>query len=260
MAKRSTARIGDTFNCLTIIGDAEDYVWRDHHYKQWLCQCVCGKKLVVRDCHLKNGNSRSCGCMVTEWNKNKKKKVNYEVKGDTVVCTLSNGVQFLIDVDDYGRVKEYGWSYNRPRDYIFCNSLNQIPLSRFLLNCPPGFEVDHINHNRLDNRRCNLRIATKSENSANTRRIKNGILRYKGVSYCTQTGRWRASIHYGDMQTTIGRYDTMEQAAVAHDLVSYKLYGDFAWLNFPNLKNVYETRSLTERMEHWVETALAKKC
>ena len=62
------------------------------------------------------------------------------------------------------------------------------------------------------------------------------------------------------MRTTIGRYDTMEQAAIAHDMVSYKLYGDFAWLNFPNLKNVYETRSLTERMEHWVETALAKKC
>ena len=139
VSKGTKASIGDTFNCLTIIGNAEDYVWSDHHYKQWLCQCVCGKKIVVRDCNLKNGNSRSCGCMVTEWNKHKKKKVGYEVKGNAVVCTLSNGVQFLIDADDYGRVKEYGWSYNRPRDYIFCNSLNQIPLRCYASRNQKGF-------------------------------------------------------------------------------------------------------------------------
>ena len=151
-------------------------------------------------------------------------------------CRLTNGISFLIDLSDYARVCLYGWSYNRPRDYVFCNAahMKQIPLSRFLLNCPHDMEVDHINHNRLDNRQCNLRIASKSQNRANRRPGKNSTTGYIGVSYCKQTKKWRASIVGANGNTTtIGRFASIENAAIARDVAAYREYGSFAWLNFP---------------------------
>lgn len=242
---------GDTIEKLTVLAPAEDYVWSGtHHYRQWRCVCECGREIVVREDKLKRGGIKSCGCQRMATLKNREKKVNYDKVGDCVVCTLTNGVSFIIDAFDYPRVKKYGWSYNRPRNYIFCNSkeINQMALSRFIMQCPAHLEVDHINHNRLDNRRCNLRIATSSENAANTHSRRNSQSAYKGVSFCKQTKLWRASIEYGNKQTTIGRFKSEKEAAKAYDLFAYKIHGSFALLNFPEHTADYIVTALNENL------------
>ena len=82
-------------------------------------------------------------------------------KGKKYIC--------LIDKEDYDRVKNHRWSYSQ-NGYVRRNSrCKVILLHREILNPPNGYITDHINRNPLDNRRCNLRIATYSENARNTR-------------------------------------------------------------------------------------------
>lgn len=235
-------QVGDKVGRLTVISQAEDYIWhKKRHYKQWKCRCDCGNDVVIRSDKLSTGRVKSCGCQRIISNKSRKKKMKYDLVEDYVICTLTNGVSFMVDAIDFPNIQKYGWSYNRPRDYIFCNSkdIDCMPLSRFIMRCPKGYEVDHVNHNRLDNRRCNLRIATRSENQANSNSRRNSSSKYKGVSLCNQTKLWRASIQCGNKQCTIGRFKNEEDAAKAYDLFACRIHGEFAMLNFPELRDTY---------------------
>lgn len=91
--------------------------------------------------------------------------------------------------------------------------------------------IDHINRNPLDNRRCNLRIATQSQNLGNRviRSIDNKS-GYKGVDFIERLNRWRATV--GGKH--IGLFGSPEEAAHAYDAMAIKRYGEFARLNFPN--------------------------
>lgn len=93
-----------------------------------------------------------------------------------------------------------------------------------------GFEIDHINRDKLDNRRSNLRVVTKAQNIYNSKpRSSSG---YKGVSKSGNV--WRAYYKpYGSGQIHIGCYKTPEEAAKAYDKVAKETWGEFAYLNFP---------------------------
>jgi len=96
----------------------------------------------------------------------------------------------------------------------------------------PANIVDHKNRDSLDNRRSNLRRATKSQNGANAKkRIDGATSKYKGVSWDKSRGRWVAQVR-GDIR---GRFDTEEAAARAYDAGAVELYGEFARRNFDAL-------------------------
>lgn len=101
-----------------------------------------------------------------------------------------------------------------------------------LTELPDGYDVDHRNGNALDNRRSNLRLATKSQNKQNLH-ARLGSSGYKGVSK-TRTGRWRARIMVNRKSIALGEYDAKEEAAHAYDVAAVKCFGEFANLNFPN--------------------------
>ncbi len=93
-------------------------------------------------------------------------------------------------------------------------------------------EVDHINGDRLDNRRSNLRAATRQQNSWNSgaQRRRSRTSRYKGVSFDKSRGLWTAHI----LNKNLGRFDTEEEAALTYDKAATELFGEFAYLNLPN--------------------------
>lgn len=99
---------------------------------------------------------------------------------------------FLISLEDLEMVKKYKWSeMNNGYIYSFLPNHNRLALHRYLMDCPDGLVVDHINHNRKDNRRSNLRICTQKENVANTE-WKTGQSGVRGIR--RDNGFWRVVI------------------------------------------------------------------
>lgn len=85
-------------------------------------------------------------------------------------------------------------------------------------------ELDHINRIRSDNRIENLRSCNHSQNLGNSRPR---VHKYKGVTFCKYTNKWRAQI----AGTPLGRFTTIEEAATAYNVAASKRYGEFAYLN-----------------------------
>jgi len=94
----------------------------------------------------------------------------------------------------------------------------------------PGFDVDHIDGNKLNNRRSNLRVATRSQNSAN-RGPTGGTSKFKGVRYCKDKGRYRAEIQADGRYIHLGYFDVEVDAARAYDQAAVTHYGEFAYTN-----------------------------
>jgi len=142
---------------------------------------------------------------------------------------LSNGLgDCIVDDADYPELNQFRWRGARTwagnRSPYVCRSVGKkvVWLARQLMNAPEGMVVDHINGNRLDNRRCNLRVVTRYENSFNVP-TTNRQSRYRGVLFERSTGKWTAHIYIRNLRTQklthvfIGRYDTELDAGEAYD-------------------------------------------
>lgn len=102
-------------------------------------------------------------------------------------------------------------------------------IHRVIMCPPPGMFVDHINHNKLDNRRCNLRICTPTQNMANRLTWGDKASVYKGVYKSRK--RWRASIMINGKKINLGSFDSQEDAAKEYDRAAIRLFGEFALTN-----------------------------
>lgn len=140
-----------------------------------------------------------------------------------------------IDDEDFDRVSKFNWSMDG-RGYVKrvtdCGSVN-VFLHRFIMNCPDDMQVDHINNDPLDNRKSNLRICTNNENQFNKKKNlkKINTSKYKGVTLCAQTKRWRAQGNVNNKRVNIGRFNTEKEAALAYNEFAKKHHGEFASLN-----------------------------
>jgi len=113
--------------------------------------------------------------------------------------------------------------------YVKTTSHPQVEPHRLFLD--GNFKYDHINRNRLDYRKENLRPCNKSQNMANSKISKRNSSGYKGVSFDPSRNNWRAVICKRGKYITIGRYNTKEEAAEAYNLKAKELFGKFANLN-----------------------------
>lgn len=137
----------------------------------------------------------------------------------------------LIDARDKAVLSEGSW-YVDSLGYVAGEYRGQrTRLHRVIAKAKKGQCVDHINRNKLDNRRVNLRIATHAENLRNTKFRSNNTSGYRGVYLCKVTGRWRAQIRAEDRTRQLGRFRTAVAAARVYDLAARQLHGEFAVLN-----------------------------
>lgn len=105
-------------------------------------------------------------------------------------------------------------------------------MHRVIMNCPEGMQVDHINGNKKDNRRSNLRICSASQNMANRSKPSNNTSGYKGVGWRKSRCKWIASIRVNSNLYHLGSFDCKHQAALTYDIAAKKYFGEFADLNF----------------------------
>lgn len=149
-----------------------------------------------------------------------------------------------IDKKDYALIMDYKWFLNgQGYPYTFKNELSGqnfgkrgLTLHRLLFSneyIEKGYVIDHINRDKLDNRRNNLRIITQKENSYNRTKNTNSNNTYKGVKLDKKTfGTYKASVTKDNIKYEIKDIPDEESAAKIYDIMAEELFGEYAGKNF----------------------------
>jgi len=162
---------------------------------------------------------------------------------------LTQGQVALVNDEDYGGLNQFKWfavwSPNTKSFYAERHSKtvngkrHTISMAREVLGLQKGDkrQADHINHDTLDNRRCNLRICTHQQNGMNRRKRrphagKKCSSRYSGVCWDKRAKKWRAYIRHNGKRIYLGYFTSEIEAAKAYDKKAKELFGEFANLNF----------------------------
>jgi len=153
---------------------------------------------------------------------------------------LSQGYWAKVDVSDYEKLRRYRWRVRKGRNTWYAErsikkeatgKYSRVLMHRDLVRVGEGYVIDHKNGDGLDNRRVNLRIATVSENAANSRLRRNNTSGYKGVWWDKGKRKYRAGLWAGEKRYHLGYYDSKEDAARAYDAAAKKHFGEYASLN-----------------------------
>lgn len=112
------------------------------------------------------------------------------------IIRLTQGKVTLVDDDDYEWLNQWKWQFaiNYARRTDYTNGKKNVFMHRIILDAPNDYRVDHINGDKLDNRRENLRLATFLENAQNSKIRKDNKSGYKGVHWHKASGKWAAKI------------------------------------------------------------------
>jgi len=154
---------------------------------------------------------------------------------------LGQGEWTLLDEVDYYRFGNLKWSLGGYKKNLYAVSgvknkdgnFELVRLHRLIMNPPENLVVDHRNGDGLDNRRENLRLATKSQNLFNSRKRKNTSSQFIGVSFDKRSGLWVAYIGLCRKKIFLGYFKNEIDAAKAYDAAAKIYHGEFARLNFP---------------------------
>lgn len=212
----------------------------DQNRWAWECLCECGKECIVQERYLKNGKTKSCGCFhkdnLSKINSKLRKKYNnYDLENyEYGICYFINSDDyFIFDKEDYNKIKNFCWRKSKKgyaettvpieekskykKKYLFAHNL-------ILEN----IGIDHINKNRLDNRKLNLRMASSSENGKNKKVYKTNTSGISGVVWNKKNKKWIAKICYNYKQKFLGSFNNLEDAIIARLKAEKEYYGEFA--------------------------------
>ena len=202
----------------------------------WMCLCECGNKKIVSGNALRNGHTKSCGCLHKEKaplnNKNKKKYNTYNFTKGYGVGYTSKGEEFLFDVEDYDKIKNYYWiSHTGYIETQISKSRKHLFLHTLVMNPPNGMIIDHINHNTYDNRKKNLRIVTFSQNSFNRKIQENNTSGVTGISYKKNCNKWVSYIKVNKKLIHLGYFKDINDAIKARKEAEEKYFGEYSYDN-----------------------------
>lgn len=155
---------------------------------------------------------------------------------------LTQGKFAIVDDEDYKELSKHKWhtfknSYGgyaaiRNCQCLFDKKRRVIYMHRQIMSCPQEMEIDHQDHNQLNNRKSNLRICTRAENQRNRNKQKNNTSGFKRVYRRKDCKKWRANIGFNGQQIHLGDFNSAIEAAKIYDKKAKELFGEFAKTNF----------------------------
>ena len=152
---------------------------------------------------------------------------------------LTQGRRAEVDIEDYVWLNEFSW-------HVTCGAAartfgnKKVYMHRQIMEVFLGRKlereeiVDHIDRNRLNNKKCNLRVCTKQQNDWNCR-FRSGSSKYNGVGWVGDREKWSSRIIMNNKIIFLGYFGREEDAATAYDEAALRLRGEYACLNFPDL-------------------------
>ena len=140
---------------------------------------------------------------------------------------VSHGQFALIDAEDYDKVKDYNWN-SSSNGYVTAGSgKNRVILARLIMDNPEGLLIDHKFHNKLDNRKSQLRVCNLSENGWNTRGRSHNTSGVTGVGFRKSVNKFYAKISVNRKSIWLGLFKKMEDAIQARKLAEKEYFKEF---------------------------------
>jgi hypothetical protein len=151
---------------------------------------------------------------------------------------VTQGFIALVDDEDFEYLNQFKWHIKKDRSTNYATTnikhdggYKTITMHRFILDAIKGVQVDHINHNGLDNQKHNLRLCSNSQNQMNRGYYRNCTSKYKGVSFYKKTKKWKAYIKINGKRINLGYYHCEIDAAKKYNDKAVELFGEFAFIN-----------------------------
>lgn len=227
MTKYNKIKIGMKIGLWTIIGKAEPIVDKDGKKNSaWMCKCDCTKQTIksVRETTLKNGSSSSCGCT-----RSIRKDNTYNLTKEYGIGYTYKGEEFYFDLEDYDKIKDYSWRINKD-GYVVAsvtvedNKRSVVGLHNVVMNISSKLnQIDHIYHNKNDNRKSQLRVVTNQQNGMNRKIQSNNTSGFTGVTFDKLKGKWKATIKINGKLKSLG-YFSDKNDAILERINAEKIY------------------------------------
>ena len=225
--------IGEQFGRWIVLGEERRQTGTGKKEPFAFCQCSCENKTrrFVRFSDLLNGSSVSCGCYQRERASECNVEENeYNLSGECGIGKLENGNAFLFDLEDYDIIKEYKWHRDK-NGYVATflkgnNNQKKLKLHRVILGLDECSKLvaDHANHDKLDNRKSNIRIATHQQNTQNALIRKDNKSGFAGVFLDKRDGYY----YYYIQGKLLGRSKDLNFAITQRLKAEKEYFGEFA--------------------------------
>lgn len=146
------------------------------------------------------------------------------------------GTSVLVDDEDYEYLSQFKWHIQKGTGYAARIDRSVVPKRTVFMHKDvmgnPQSTVDHIHHDRIDNRKQNLRLCTIAQNNYNSRKRKDGVTsKYKGVYLNKISNMYTSHITFKGKRIFLGNYKIQENAAYYYNEKARELFGEFAYLN-----------------------------
>lgn len=197
----------------------------------WKCICDCEEHNIktVRGADLKTGKIQSCGCIrkanMAKLHESAKKQNRYEFLNDYVIGYDDKNNSFIIDLEDYEKIKDYYWGICNG---YWRNTILNTHLHQFIMGKQEGYVTDHIDRDKNNNRKQNLRLILQRNNCKNRSLQPHNISGINGVTWYKQTNRWRVRITVNGKMIELGYFLEKEDAIKTRLEAELKYFGEYA--------------------------------
>ena len=214
--------IGKQYGLWTVIDKSQYRAKNGKLLYKCLCS-KCGSISYLTLCNIKRSKGRNCKNCLPEY--------NFTINQKVAIGTLPNGSTFSIDSEDIDRISKYRWYYSKDSGYIVSTGVEatQTFLHRYILNLKHNdkYIVDHIDRNKTNCCKSNLRIVTVAQNTMNKSLRKNSQTGYVGVCFDNTLKKYVAKIQIGHKGIILGKSFDSTECAQMYNVASNILFGNY---------------------------------